>query len=55
MIVIQLIEVQFLAHSLQIHCFELFRPLSFSFLGLRIKMCPTIVIIIELLLLLLLL
>ena len=31
MIIVQLIEVQFLAHSLQIHCFGLFGPLSISF------------------------
>ena len=40
MIVVQFIEVQFLAHSLQIRCIGLFGPLSFSFLGLEIKTCP---------------
>ena len=40
MIAIQLIEVQFLANSLQIHCIGLFGPWSFYLLDLRSKTCP---------------
>ena len=47
MIVVQLIEIQFLAHSLQIHYIELFGPLSFSLLGLELKRAPTYMIIVS--------
>ena len=47
MIVVQLIEIQFLAHSLQIHYIELFGPLSFLLLGPELKRAPTYMIIVS--------
>ena len=40
MIAVQLIKVQFSAHSLQIHCIGLFRPKFFYFLGFGTKSGP---------------
>ena len=39
-IIVQFIEIQFLTHYLQIHCFGFFGSYSFSFLGFEFKLDP---------------